>query len=59
MIGEAMGGPDTGVPGLDPICRGELIIPEPEGLERGREVAGEWGFGLWTPGGPPPRPPAG
>jgi len=36
-----MGGPDTGVPGLEPIGRGEFIIPDPTGLDMGRLVAGE------------------
>lgn len=38
--GEERGGPETGVPGLEPIGRGELIIPAP-GLDIGKEVAGE------------------
>lgn len=38
--GEERGGPDTGVPGLLPMGRGELIMPAP-GLDMGREVAGE------------------
>ena len=43
--GEERGGPETGVPGFEPIGRGELIIPAP-GLDTGREVAGEFGLGL-------------
>lgn len=45
MTGLESGGPDTGVPGFEPIGRGEFIIPPP-GLDMGREVAGECGLGL-------------
>ena len=48
MTGLDMGGPDTGVPGLEPIGRGEFIMPPP-GLDIGKDVAGELGLGL-TPG---------
>ena len=41
-MGEDIGGPDTGVPGLEPpMWRGEFIIHEPAGLDIGSEVAGE------------------
>ena len=43
--GEERGGPETGVPGFEPIGQGELIILAP-GLDTGREVAGEFGLGL-------------
>ena len=48
--GEDIGGPETGVPGLEPIGLGEFIIPAPTGLDMGREVAGECGLGE-APGG--------
>ncbi len=52
-----MGAPETGVPGLLPMCRGEFIIT---GDERGNEVAGEPGFGLiMAPGGNPREPDCG
>jgi hypothetical protein len=53
--GEESGGPDTGVPGFEPMGRGEFIMPAPTGLDIGSEVAGEWGLGLTPgPGGLPP-----
>lgn len=56
MTGDDMGAPDTGVPGFDPIGRGEFIIP-PAGDESGSEVAGDPGFGLdIAPGGAPRGP---
>ena len=46
-----IGGPETGVPGLEPAMgRGEFIIPAPTGLDIGKDVAGECGFGE-APGG--------
>ena len=40
MTGLDIGGPDTGVPGFEPIGRGEFIIPPP-GLDIGNDVAGD------------------
>ena len=48
MTGEDIGGPETGVPGLEPRGRGEFISPPP-GLDIGNDVAGDIGLGL-TPG---------
>ena len=48
MTGEDIGGPETGVPGLEPMGRGEFISPPP-GLDIGNDVAGDIGLGL-TPG---------
>ena len=48
MTGEDIGGPETGVPGLEPMGRGEFISPPP-GLDIGNDVAGDMGLGL-TPG---------
>ena len=49
--GEVRGAPETGVPGLLPIGRGECIMPA--GDDIGKEVAGDAGFGLaMAPGGP-------
>ena len=55
ITGLDRGGPDTGVPGFEPIGRGEFIMPPP-GLDIGKEVAGELGLGLapegcWRPAG--------
>ena len=48
--GDDMGAPETGVPGLLPICLGEFIMPA--GEDMGREVAGDPGLGLAiAPGG--------
>lgn len=50
--GEDMGWlQDTGVPGFEPIGRGEFIIPAPTGLDIGNEVAGECGWPGDAPGG--------
>ena len=55
MTGDDIGGPETGVPGFEPMCRGEFI--KPAGEDIGNDVAGDPGLGLCiAPGGIPLGP---
>ena len=55
VTGDDIGGPETGVPGFEPMCRGEFI--KPAGEDIGNDVAGDPGLGLCiAPGGIPLGP---
>ena len=58
-VGGEIGAPETGVPGLLPMCLGEFIMGGPvTGEDMGKEVAGLPGLGLaMAPGGIPRGPP--
>ena len=59
VTGDDIGAPETGVPGLLPMCLGEFIMGGPvTGEDMGKEVAGLPGLGLaMAPGGIPRGPP--